>query len=122
MSTWREKSAGASRGDSRRAKHDLLVKKILVALHAARLGRFWPQETGAAYRDNKLIHYGVLGGGDISGIVMGGRRVEIEVKTGKGFQRESQVAFEQMIRAHGGIYILARSVEDALQQLQDAIR
>lgn len=72
-----------------------------------------------AFRPNQQpIHYGILGGGDISGILRGGRRVEIEVKTGTGKQRESQLRFQQMIEEYGGLYILARSVQDAVTEIQ----
>lgn len=103
--------------------HDLLISETLLYLgrNAMYLGRFWPQETGVAYRDGplgrKYIAYGVKGGGDISGIVIGGRRVEMEGKTGKAVQQENQIAFEKMIRKFGGIYVLFHSPEEALDLL-----
>ena len=109
--------------ESRRRDHDILVDQCVIALCALRLadgsslGKFWPQPTGAAFRPGQaMIRYGVLGGGDISGIIRGGFRAEIEIKTGKGKQRDSQINFEMMIRAFDGIYIVARSIEDAVQQ------
>lgn len=103
---------------SRRAPHDALVRKIVLALNATNLGRFWEQPTGAAYRDNELIRYGVIGSADISGVVIGGLRFECEVKTGRAVQSERQVNFMRMIRAYGGIYCVARSVEDALTEVE----
>ncbi len=41
-----------------------------------------------------------------------GRTLYIEIKTATGRQSPYQVEFQQMLEAHGGIYILARGVED----------
>ena len=84
------------------------------------LCRCWKQETGAAYRDGNLIHYGLKGSADISGIMRDGRRLEVEVKTGKAVQQENQKAFERMILTMKGVYFVARSVEDAILKLQAA--
>jgi hypothetical protein len=77
----------------------------------------WHQPTGAAYRNGRLIKYGLKGAADISGITCDGRRLEIEVKTGNAEQHGSQPHFEKMILDMGGIYFIARSVEDALSKL-----
>ena len=42
-------------------------------------------------------------------------RLEIEVKIGTGTQRPEQVARERSVRSRGGCYVLARSVEEAVQ-------
>lgn len=91
---------------------------ILAKLNLSRYGRFWSQPTGAAYRDGELIRYGFLGSADISGIIKGGYRVEIEVKTGQAIQRKNQKIFEKNIKMWGGIYFVARSVDDAVKSLQ----
>lgn len=41
-----------------------------------------------------------------------GKTLYIEVKTPKGKQSIYQVEFERICKAHGGTYILARSVDD----------
>ncbi len=41
-----------------------------------------------------------------------GRSIWIEVKTPKGTQSDDQLQFQADIEAHGGTYIVARSVED----------
>lgn len=94
-----------------------MVDKVMLALASTGLVRCWPQATGAAFRDGQLIHFGVVGGGDISGITVGGKRLEVEVKTGKATLKRHQRNFGKMITAHGGIYILARSPEEAVSQL-----
>lgn len=106
-----------------RKAHDDLCRNIVLVLNATGLGRFWLQPTGAAYRpdchgDDQLIHYGVIGSADISGILFGGRRFEMEIKTGSAVQSPRQKNFEAMIKMLGGIYFVARSEQEAVQQLK----
>lgn len=98
--------------------HDLLVKQIVLAVSATKLARVWEQPTGAAYRSGKLIHYGLVGCADISGVLIGGRRIEIEVKTGAAVQSPGQIAFQKMILEFGAIYILARDIESTIQSIR----
>lgn len=70
------------------------------------------------------LTFGTKGQADINGLVsirVGRRRVgvrlEIEIKSGEASQRPDQRTWQRMIEALGGIYILARSAEDAEQQL-----
>lgn len=44
--------------------------------------------------------------------IKGGRGIWIEVKTPDGSQSQDQVYFQQDIEAHGGEYLVARSIED----------
>ncbi|MFP4145893.1 MAG: VRR-NUC domain-containing protein [Phycisphaeraceae bacterium] len=95
---------------------------ILRTFATRRDVRLWRQNTGAApYRDAKgqkrLVRFGVPGQADLSGILPGGVRLEIEVKGPKGRQSHEQQAFQRMIERFGGVYVLARSVQD----VQDAI-
>lgn len=72
----------------------------------------WRANTGVARMRGFHVRFGKVGQGDITGIVEGGRRVEIECKLKKNAQRDEQVKFADMIRRMGGIYVLAFSVED----------
>lgn len=101
-----------------RLKHDLLVNKVILSMSESGLCKCWSQPTGAAYRDGELIHYGIKGSADISGILTDGRRLEVEIKTGRAVQQKNQETFERMILKMGGVYFVARSVEDALQKLK----
>lgn len=74
----------------------------------------------------RMIDAGVDGQADITGIaniehiVTGGPlglRLEIEVKSGKDTLSEAQMNFRGMIRSLGGIYIVARDVENTLKDL-----
>lgn len=41
----------------------------------------------------------------------------IEVKAEKGYQSNYQIAFEQEISTHGGIYVLVKSVDDMVKYI-----
>lgn len=99
---------------SKSEAHNLLVKRVIVALSKTGICRVWEQMTGAAYRGDLLIRYGLVGCADITGILNGGIRLEIEIKTGKAVQSPQQLVFERMIRKFDGIYIVVHSVEEAV--------
>ena len=44
-----------------------------------------------------------------------------EVKTDIGIQSESQKQFEESLKDHGGIYVLARSLDDIIKWLESLI-
>lgn len=67
----------------------------------------------------RMVSFGVPGQADLSGIVVGGQRLEIEVKSASGRQSAEQANYGQMIHRMGGIYVLARSVEDVLAALRN---
>ena len=94
-----------------------IVNAILLALGNRPGLRVWRQNTGAIKDANgRLVRFGLIGSADILGILApSGRFVAIEVKTATGRQSEQQRAFQQMIERHGGIYVLARSVDDAIK-------
>lgn len=60
----------------------------------------------------RAIRFNLNGQADLTGVTPDGRRLEIEVKSRNGVQSKHQKAFQQMIETTGGVYILARSVED----------
>ena len=64
----------------------------------------------------------MTGQADISGIGPRGVRIEIECKTLKGRQQEAQIAFQNMIEKHGGIYIIARDARTACGALAMAFK
>lgn len=101
------------------AKHNRLVTEILLAIGQRRDCRVWANETGAAYRDGHLIHYGRKGSGDIMGITSDGKMLCIEAKTGKASQQQNQIYFEKMIVLFNGRYFLARDVDSVVKFLDD---
>lgn len=80
----------------------------------------WRQNTGVGeYTDStgqkRKVRFGLPGQADLSGLLKGGIRLEIEVKTAKGTQSQKQKWFQKRIKELGGIYILARCIEDVDQ-------
>jgi len=98
--------------------------------------RIWRANTGVGFyadhrtRTARLVRFGVPGQADVTGILpVGlkficphcdtlllappvGRRLEIEVKSPTGRQTAEQRAYQAMIERFGGLYVLARSVDD----------
>lgn len=91
-----------------------LVQSILLEFGARPDLRLWRMNTGAAIRPHGgLIRFGLPGMADISGIMRpSGRRIEIECKTKTGRQSKEQQAWQRMIEWAGGLYLIARSIED----------
>ena len=101
----------------RNEAHELLVKALILALSKTGVCRVWEHPTGAAFRGKRMIHFGLVGSADISGILKGGRRLEIEVKTGSGRQTLEQKAFGEMITAMGGLHIVARDLNETVRKV-----
>lgn len=97
--------------------------------------RVWRQNRLSAMavgRGGKLRHVsaGINGQGDITGIMpmshrpdyygiaVHGIRIEIEIKTPRDRQSQAQKDFQKMITDAGGIYIVARSVEQCIKELE----
>ena len=90
-----------------------IKRRILVRL--SELGVFaWNNPTGVAtpLGSTHVVRYGNPGAPDIIGILPGGRFLAVEVKTATGRQRPEQQAWQRACEARGGLYVLARSVED----------
>lgn len=74
--------------------------------------RIWRANVGAAKYKGRLVMFGVPGQADLTGILPGGIRLEIEVKSPEGRQTKEQKAYQSIIERFGGCYILARSIGD----------
>lgn len=78
-------------------------------------GYAWRNNSGA-YKtpDGRYIRFGEPGAADILALHPGsnGRLIAIECKSTTGRQKPEQRAWEAKIRQYGGVYILARSVDD----------
>ena len=99
-----------------------LLQKILFSLGRLKEIRVWRQNSGKLPNANgRMVQFGTPGAADITGILPDGRRLEIEVKTMTGKQSVQQKRYQDMIQRFGGVYILARSVEDALDGVREAI-
>ena len=77
----------------------------------------WRQNVGKMIAANgRVVSFGVPGCPDIIGCYRG-RFIGIEVKAPKGRQSDQQIKFQAAVERAGGIYILARSVNDAVSAL-----
>ena len=104
-----------------------MIKKLEKQIQAEILRGFqietgaqlWRQNTGAASFENKgrrqFVRFGIKGAADLTGITPDGRRLEIEVKRPGNKPTAAQIAYGQMILEYGGVYILAHSLEEALE-------
>lgn len=101
------------------ADHTRLMKSILLLLgdKAADKGRFFRMETGVGLnmRTDEKFAYGINGQADIMGIIVGGRHIWLECKTGGAVQSSNQKNFQRMIERFGGLYSVVRSPEEALR-------
>jgi hypothetical protein len=101
-----------------------VTNPILAAVSQLDGALFRRQNTGTfRSMDGKRIikASSVIGGGDIGGCYLG-RAVEIETKTEIGKQSASQINFQKRWEQAGGIYILARSPQEAVQKLKDSVK
>lgn len=83
--------------------------------------RLWRANVGSARFGRQVVQFGVPGQADLTGIIPGGRRLEIEVKSEAGRQSRDQKAWQTLIERFGGLYILARSVEDVAAVLEPVL-
>ncbi|MBF0406450.1 MAG: VRR-NUC domain-containing protein [Candidatus Riflebacteria bacterium] len=95
------------------SEHEL-QQRILLELGNKPGIRIWRNNSGALYdQRGHLIKFGLQGSADILGIIKPhGRFLAIEVKAPRGKLTKQQERFKRMIEGHGGLYILARSMED----------
>lgn len=98
----------------------VLQKLILARVNALDGVRLWRANTGMAYSSGsgRMVRFGQPGQADLSGILRGGRRLEVEVKGPSGRVSDEQEAFGARITELGGLYIVARTLEDALNPIQ----
>ena len=99
-----------------------LQREILDALGAIHGVLVWRNNTGSVTRNSRFVRFGVVGQADITGLLPGGRRLEIEVKTSMGPVRPEQVAFGERINRNGGLWFIARTVKDAVDGVLGALQ
>lgn len=94
--------------------HSELVNACLLEL-SGRGVMCWKNQTGVARAmDNpqRIIKFGLKGSADILGVMPGGRAIAVECKTGTGRQHGKQPQFQKAFETRGGLYVLARSIDD----------
>lgn len=97
-----------------------IQNNIMLAIGGRSDVRLWRQNAGKFFHvpnpcprcrtQGRWIAGAPKGAADISGVFRG-KCLQIEVKASTN-QSHEQAAWERMIRTQGGIYVLARSVED----------
>lgn len=75
----------------------------------------WRNNIGVAKMHGHTVRFGVggPGGADLLGMFRG-RFAAVEVKSPSGRQSPEQRMFQQLIESKGGIYLMPRSVDEAL--------
>ena len=73
------------------------------------------------YGNTRMIKFGVAGSPDILCCLKGGLFCGIEIKCLKKQLTPDQLDFSLKVNKNGGLYILARSIEDVEEQLKDFI-
>lgn len=98
----------------------VLQRLVLAHLNAIPGVKVWRFNVGAAIdRTGRKIEFGVEGQADVGGLMLlpsgVGQRLEIECKKFKGGrQTVEQKAWQIEIERYGGLYVLARSLSDAV--------
>ena len=99
-----------------------VLAEVLAAIGALPDFRIWRVNTGAArMATGRVVRFGLKGTADILGLTSTGRFLAIEVKSATGRLRPEQQAFGEMVRRFNGLYLVVRSAEDAVAQLEAAI-
>ena len=95
------------------------IQQAILEYLQLRQGKYWRNNVGGVYYDSKkgkqFVRFGVKGQADITGI-RDGRRIEIETKTKEGKLNLDQEMFRDMILSQGGLYFVARSVDDVMRE------
>jgi hypothetical protein len=124
-----------------------VLAETLIGLTALPDSLFWRHNTGQAWqgrraegkvgstvriepgmvilRDARPVKFGLEGSGDIIGTIKppGGRGqpIAVETKAESGKQRDAQLIFERQWVKAGGIYVLARTAEEAVNKVQTSV-
>jgi hypothetical protein len=97
---------------------------ILVALGSRPDVTIWRQNTLVArdQRTGRAVRSNPNGVADILGcLAPSGRFLAIEVKSATGRQTPDQRDFQKAVEARGGLYVLARSVTEAVAAVDAAV-
>ena len=97
-----------------------VTNPVLIALTALPGAHFWRENSGKfrSLDGKRIVRAGTNGIGDIMGVYCG-HAVAIETKTKTGKLSEAQEHFKAAFTRAGGIYIVARSVYEAVSALTE---
>ncbi len=100
------------------------LKVQIVELLTLRGWLAWSNNTGAfpvedGKHERRYVRFGRKGSADIFAVRPGdGRFYSIEVKVGKDDLRDDQRQWMHDVRAHGGVAIVARNLQDAIDLVE----
>jgi hypothetical protein len=100
------------------------IQEIVLA-HVNRIPgvEVWRMNTGGARTATGFVRYGEPGQADLAGLMAPtGRRLEIELKAKRGKLRDTQEEYRERIERCGGLYIVARSLPQAMIPICDFLR
>jgi len=107
----------------RRRKPERAVQKACLAWLRAQGALVAVTDAGAAYRAGAFFGDAIpRGWPDLTGLLPDGRFIGVECKAKRGRQSPAQQAMEHEVRRRNGIYVLARSVNDLQNGIEDADR
>jgi len=99
----------------------LIQKEIMLALSQAGC-MVWRNNTGSYKDGDRFIRYGLCkGSSDIVGLTNGGVFIAVEVKSATGRVSNDQINFIDNVRRKNGISFVARSADEAIKLLQEAL-
>lgn len=80
----------------------------------------WRNNTGALKdKTDRPVFFGKPGSADILGLLPGGRFIAVECKSKKGKLSEKQKDFLANVKRIGGLDVVARSVDDVINAVQN---
>jgi len=86
-------------------------------------GFTWRNNTGVAHNPEtgQHVRFGIKGGADLFDVVPPfGRFLGVETKARRGRQSDDQETFERAVRTAGGVYVLAKTLEDVERGYEEA--
>lgn len=122
--------AGAMRAarSSTRIPESQILREIMLALSATRrpdgapLVVIWRQQVGTFMGPSgHPVKVGLEGQADLGGVLANGRLLQIEVKAENGRLSEAQERWGAMVQKMGGLWIVARSADEAVRAVRGAL-
>jgi hypothetical protein len=106
----------------RRKPEGSLKKQILAWAEKDPRVCLWNNAVGLMTTPDGQRKYqmGLPGSADITGVLRGGRRIEIETKSKVGKPKTNQLHFQRLVERYGALYVLARTLEDVQKAIDAA--
>lgn len=105
-----------------KAPSESTILSAILQYLAYRQGVYaWRMNVGGVKYGDQYVKFGFKGLSDIIGILENGRFLAIEVKSKTGKQTDDQRFFQDQIEGMGGLYILARSLDDVADVINEVL-